>query len=161
MPLKVFPSPPDLSKMSSQTSFESSGRTATMSTEIVSKRPVRSTRIKADPPVLPQIIARINDLNGKYYENILNEFNAISKYFKDDHDMITSFWLTHYEYNLTDFKHRYLLRRLFETVGFKKPLVKSMLDNIDDKEILSQLGVVRVSNGDKVFYRIRVGTEAD
>jgi hypothetical protein len=126
----------------------------------MSTRPLRSTRIKPAPPVLPEIIARINDLNGKYYENIRNEFDTITKYFKEDHDMITSFWLTHYEYNLTDFKHRNLLRRLVETVGFKQPLVKSLLDKIDDKEILSQLGVVRVTNGDKVFYRIRVGEES-
>jgi hypothetical protein len=131
-----------------------------MSIEL-SKRPMRSSRIKAAPPVLPEIIARINDLQGKYYENILAEFNAISKYFKDDPDMITSFWLSHYEYNLTDFKHRYLLRRLFETVGFKQPLVKSLLDKIMDADILAQCGAIRVTNGDKVFYRIRVGSHTD
>jgi hypothetical protein len=132
-----------------------------MSIELPSKRPIRSTRIKPAPPILPEIIARINDLNGKYYENILNEFNTIAKYFKDDPDMITTFWLSHYEYNLTDFKHRYLLRRLFETVGFKQPLVKALLDKIDDTEILSQMGAIRVTNGTKVFYRIRVGSHTD
>ena len=130
-----------------------------MSTE-PSKRPVRSTRVKPLPPILPEIIARINALNGKYYENITSEFNTISKYFNDDHDMITSFWLSHYEYDLTDFKHRYLLRRLFETVGFKQPLVKALLDKIGDNEILSQMGTVRFTRDNKVFYRIRVGSEA-
>ena len=132
-----------------------------MSTQLSSTRPVRSSRIKPSPPILPEIMARINALNGKYYENITNEFNAIAKYFKDDHDMITSFWLSHYEYNLTDFKHRYLLRRLFETVGFKQLLVKSLLDKIDDTEILSQMGTVRVNNGSKIFYRIRTGIQSD
>lgn len=131
-----------------------------MSIEL-SKRPMRSARVKPTPPILPEIMARINTLNGKYYENITNEFNTIAKYFKDDHDMITSFWLSHYEYNLTDFKHQYLLRRLFETVGFKQPLVKTLLDKIGDTEILSKVGAVRVKNGDKVFYRIRVGVDSD
>ena len=130
-----------------------------MSTE-PSKRPIRSTRVKPTPPILPKIIARINTLNGKYYESITNEFNTITKYFNDDHDMITSFWLSHYEYDLTDFKHRYLLRRLFETVGFKQPLVKVLLDKIGDNEILSQMGSARFTRDNKVFYRIRVGTEA-
>ena len=126
-----------------------------------SKRPMRSSRIKAAEPVLPEIIARINDLHGKYYENIINEFNAITKYFKDDPDMITSFWLSQYEYNLTDFKHCYLLRRLFETVGFKQPLVKLLLDKITDVDILTACGAVRVTSGNKVFYRIRVGSHTD
>jgi hypothetical protein len=126
-----------------------------------SKRPVRSTRVKPATPILPEIIARINTLNGKYYENITSEFNAIAKYFNDDHDMITSFWLLHYEYDLTDFKHQYLLRRLFETVGFKQSLVKSLLDRVGDNDLLSKMGAVRFTRGDKVFYRIRVGSEAN
>jgi len=130
-----------------------------MSTEL-SNRPMRSSRIKVIP-VLPEIISRINTLPGKYYENIRNEFDAITKYFKDNHDEMTLFWLSHYEYDLTDFKHRYLLRRLFETVGFKQPLVKTLLDKVGDTELLSQMGTVRVTTGTKVFYRIRVGLSAD
>jgi hypothetical protein len=124
---------------------------------MASSRPTRSCRIKVEPPVLPEIISRINDLNGKYYENIGNEFNAVSKYFKDDEEMIANFWLTHYEYNLLDFKHQFLLRTLLSATGLKQPLVVEFLNKILDEEILIKLGVVRVNNGKKIFYRIRVG----
>ncbi len=80
-------------------------------------------------------------------------------YFKDDSDLIANFWLTHYEYNTLDFKHQYLLRSLFDKVGLKQPLVVEFLDKILDEELLSKLSVVRVNNGKKVFYRIRVGME--
>jgi hypothetical protein len=122
-------------------------------------RPTRSCRIKLEHPVLPEIISRINDLKGKYYENIRSEFERVSMYFKDDSDLIANFWLTHYEYNTLDFKHQYLLRSLFDKVGLKQPLVVEFLDKILDEELLSKLSVVRVNNGKKVFYRIRVGME--
>lgn len=126
-----------------------------------STRPTRSCRIKPEPPVLPEIVARINDLNGKYYENIRNEFNAISKYFKDDEEMIANFWLTNYEYNLLDFKHQFLIKCLLSAVGLKLPIVVEFLDKILDEEILLKLAVVRVNNGKKTFYRIRVGLHSD
>jgi hypothetical protein len=124
-------------------------------------RPLRNVRVKPAAPILPQIISRINDLQGKYYENIRNEFDAVAKYFKDDKEMITMFWLTHMSYNLTDFKHRYLLRRLIECVGYHQPLVISLLNQIDDGLILSQLGTTRFHRDGKVFYRIRVGEESE
>lgn len=125
-----------------------------------STRPTRSCRVKAEPPVLPQIMARINDLSGKYYEEIRNEFNAITKYFKEDDDLITTFWIKHYEYNMLDFKHQFLMRCLFDKVGLKQPLVVEFLDKILDENILLKLAVVRVNNGKTTFYRIRVGINA-
>lgn len=125
-----------------------------------STRPTRSCRVKAEPPVLPQIMARINDLNGKYYEEIRNEFNAITKYFKEDDTMIANFWLKHYEYNMLDFKHQFLMRCLFDKVGLKQELVVEFLDKILDEDLLLKLGVVRVNNGKTTFYRIRVGINA-
>lgn len=122
-----------------------------------SERPIRSTRVKPAPPVLPEIMARINTLNGKYYEQIRTEFNKVSMYFKDDSDHIANFWLTHYTYNLDDFKHQFLLRSLLSTIGLKHPKVTEFLNNIPKEETLMQLGVVRVNNGSKIFYRIRVG----
>ena len=114
------------------------------------------------------LVSQIANEMGNYYfyNRIANHYEKLNykgfaKYFKDDPDMITTFWLSHYEYNLTDFKHRYLLRRLFETVGFKQSLVKALLDKIDDTEILSQMGVIRVKRDEKVFYRIRVGSHTD
>jgi hypothetical protein len=125
-----------------------------------SSRPTRSCRVKPDPPVLPEIVARINDLKGKYYENIRNEFNQVAKYFKDDSDLITSFWLNHYEYNTLDFKHQFLLRCLFDKVGLKQSLVVDFLDKILDNDLLHTLAVVRVNNGKSTFYRIRVGLDS-
>lgn len=124
---------------------------------MASERPTRSCRVKPSPPVLPEIMARINDLKGKYYENIGNEFNTVSKYFKEDSDNIANFWLTHYEYNVLDFKHQFLIRTLLSTVGLKQSIVVEFLNKIMDEAILSKLGVVRVNNGKSTFYRIRVG----
>jgi hypothetical protein len=125
-----------------------------------STRPTRSCRIKPSPPILPEIMARINDLKGKYYENIRNEFNEVTKYFKEDDDFIVSFWLTHYEYNMLDFKHQFLMRCLFDKVGLKQSLVVDFLDKILDNDLLHKLAVVRVNNGKTTFYRIRVGLDS-
>jgi hypothetical protein len=126
-----------------------------------STRPTRSCRIKPAAPILPEIVARINDLNGKYYENIRNEFNAVSKYFKDEEEAIANFWLTNYEYNMLDFKHQFLIRCLLSAVGLKLPNVVEFLDKILDEELLSKLGVTRVNNGKKTFYRIRTGIHSE
>jgi hypothetical protein len=128
---------------------------------MASERPTRSCRIKPAAPVLPEIVARINMLNCKYYENIRNEFNAVVKYYKEDSDAITSFWLTHYEYNMLDFKHQYLMKCLFNQVGLKQPEVVAFLDKILDQEILLKLAVIRVNNGKSVFYRIRTGLHSE
>jgi hypothetical protein len=122
-----------------------------------SERPIRSTRVKPAPPILPEIMARINTLDGKYYEQIRTEFNKVAMYFKDDTDYIANFWLTHYKYDLEDFKHQFLLRSLLNVVGLKHPKVLEFLNAIPNEETLMQLAVVRVNNGKKVFYRIRVG----
>ena len=122
-----------------------------------SERPVRSTRVKPSPPILPEIMARINTLDGKYYEQIRTEFNKVSMYFKDDTDHISTFWMTHYVYDLDDFKHQFLLRSLLSIVGLKHQKVLEFLNAIPKEETLMQLGVVRVDNGKKIFYRIRVG----
>ena len=122
-----------------------------------SERPIRSTRVKPAPPILPEIMARINTLDGKYYEQIRTEFNKVAMYFKDDTDYIANFWLTHYEYDLEDFKHQFLLRSLLNVVGLKHSKVLEFLNAIPNEETLMQLAVVRVNNGKKVFYRIRVG----
>lgn len=126
-----------------------------------STRPTRSCRVTPTAPILPEIMARINDLNGKYYENIRNEFNSVVKYYKEDSDSIASFWLTHYEYNMLDFKHHFLMKCLFNQVGLKHPDVVDYLNKIQDEEILRKMEVVRVNNGKKIFYRIRVGLESD
>lgn len=128
---------------------------------MASERPIRSCRIKPVAPVLPEIVARINMLSGKYYENIRNEFNTIVKYYKEDSDSIASFWLTHYEYNMLDFKHQFLIKCLFNQVGLKQPDVVSFLDKIIDNETLLKLDVVRVNNGKTVFYRIRTGLQSE
>ncbi len=123
-------------------------------------RPVRSTRVKV-APVLPEIVSRINLLSGKYYENIHNEVEAVTKFYKEDADAIAEFWLTNYEYNLLDFKHIQLLKSVFATTGLKQDLVVEFLNKIEDESLLSKLGAVRVNNGKKVFYRIRVGLDTD
>ncbi len=105
------------------------------------------------------IIQLINNLQGKYYENIREQFNTVTKYYKESHSDIIHFWLDNRTYDLTSFKHRYLLRSLFELVEFKDSRVKQFLENIEDKEILSQMGIIRVLNGTTCHYRIRTGSD--
>lgn len=124
-------------------------------------RPTRSCRVKVEPPVFAEVMARINSLTGKYYEQIRNEFNAVSKYYKDDEESIAGFWLTDYEYDLDDFKHQFLVRCLLSATGLKEPFVVEFLDSITDEETLTKLAVVRVSSGSRTFYRIRTGLYAD
>jgi|LauGreDrversion4_2_1035121.scaffolds.fasta_scaffold204107_3 hypothetical protein len=123
----------------------------------MSSRPTRSCRATKSAPILPEIVSKINDLNGKYYENIRNEFNATVKYFNEDDTKITDFWLTNYEYNLLDFKHQFLIRCLLSQVGLKQEKVVEFLNKIDDTSLLLKLGTIRVQNGTSHFYRIHVG----
>jgi hypothetical protein len=123
-------------------------------------RSLRSCRIKPLPPILPEIISRINDLDTKYYENIRNKFNKVVKYFNDNIDLIASFWLTHYEYNLLDFKHQFLIKTIFDKVGLKHPVIVQFLNKIIDEKILNKLDVVRVNNGKNIFYRIHIGIDS-
>jgi hypothetical protein len=53
------------------------------------------------------------------------------------------------------------MKCLFNQVGLKQPEVIEFLNKIVDEEILLKLAVVRVNNGKKVFYRIRVGMLSD
>jgi hypothetical protein len=126
----------------------------------MSSRPVRSTRIKV-APILPEIISRINLSEEKHYEIIRNEVEVVTKYYKEDADAIAKFWLSHYEYNLIDFKHIQLINSVFATTGLKQNLVVEFLNKIEDESLLNKLGTVRVNNGKKVFYRICVGENTD
>lgn len=127
----------------------------------MSARPTRSCRIKVEPPVFAEVMARINSLHGKYYEQIRKEFNAVSKYYHDDGEEIAGFWLIDYEYDLDDFKHQFLIRCLLSATGLKEPFVVEFLDSITDQETLTRLAVVRVSSGSRTFYRIHTGLHAD
>ncbi len=115
--------------------------------------------VKTPPPTVCDIMDRIDTLNGKYYESIDKEFAVVDKYFKGDGDKIVSFFIDDWEFDLTDFKHRYLLRKIFEheAIGLKHDTIVEFLHKITDTNLLAQMGVVRVTKDNKVFYRIRVG----
>jgi hypothetical protein len=121
----------------------------------------RPTRSKPVAPILNQTLERINALNGKYYENIRNEVATVTKYFKEDPDAISEFWLADYEYNMLDFKHQYLFKTILAETGLKQEKIVEFLNKIMDETILSKLGAIRVNNGKKIFYRIRVGLDTD
>ncbi len=121
-----------------------------------SERPIRLCRIKPAPPFLPEIMARINAYNEKSYQNISYEFNSVAKYYKNNSSDIARFWLSHYDYNMTDFKHILLLNNIISNVGLTDETIVTFLNNIDES-ILPKLDVVRVKNNTKTFYRIRIG----
>lgn len=147
----------------------------------------RSKRLQAaaavKEPVLEDVMDRINNLTNSIYFSIAEEFRTIKQFYKED-SSISQFWLGRcldvsqtgvidtsnaylspcfqqgyqdYIYDTADFKHRYLLGLIFETVGLKDPYVLEYLNGISDGLILSQIGVNRVRLGNTVFYRIRTG----
>ena len=122
-------------------------------------RPVRSTRLLTAAPVLPVIMGRIRLVDRAPYLAIRKEFDTVAKFFKQDQDMITEFWLSYFVYDYTDEKEVLLLRYLLSIVGLQQPLVVQLLDDIADKAILRSLGVVRCKRGETRFYRIYVGDE--
>ena len=129
------------------------------SMSIALTRPVRSTRLLTAAPVLPVIMGRIQLVEGSPYLAIRKEFDAVAKYFKQDHDTITEFWLSYFVYDYSDEKEVLLLRYLLSIVGLQQPLVVQLLDDIADKRILRSLGVVRCTRAQTRFYRIYVGDE--
>jgi len=122
----------------------------------------RPRRTATSAPILSDCMDQINALKGKYYESITAIFKTTQNYFKDDPYALTNFWMSDTDfYNVTDFKHQYLLRRLFETVSHKHDSIKTYLDTIADTDILSMMGTVRVGPVSKCHYRIRVGIGSD
>ncbi len=117
-----------------------------------SLRPRNSARNVA--PVLSDIMYRISSVESK--SAITAEAKSVARYFKDDPDDIAQFWLD-YHYDLSVENHREVLRWLFVTVGLKQEDVVNFLDTIKSREILADLGVVRVVGEKSTFYRIRVG----
>lgn len=118
-----------------------------------SLRPRNSARNVS--PVLSEIMYRISSTESMSVINA--ETKAVARYFKDDPDSIAQFWLDGYRYDLSQENHREVLRWLFTTVGLKQEDVVNFLDNIKSREILADLGVVRVVGEKSTFYRIRVG----
>jgi hypothetical protein len=117
--------------------------------------PVPPIQVK---PSLDDILQRIDDLKGKYYKSILAEFYSVCKWFKNDDDLIAEFFLPDNKaYDLKNFKHIFLLKKLIEHVSYKQSHVKEYLDTISD---VLPLGIVRVKKGSTVYYRIRTGISA-
>ena len=111
---------------------------------------------------LSVILQRIANLKEKYYRSILNEFHSVCRWFNGDHDKIAEFFLplasdNNETYDLKDFKHIYLLKKLIDYTGPKQPCVREYLDTVED---VLPLGIVRVKRGNTVYYRIRTGLTA-
>ncbi len=107
-------------------------------------------------PVLQEILPRIDAATSS--SRITAEFKGVSSYFKNDVDDIAMFWLDSTSlYDLSSENHRELLRWVFATVDLKHPYAKTFLDGVKSQAVLKDLGVQRVTNGDKTFYRMAVG----
>jgi hypothetical protein len=129
-------------------------------TSIATTRPIRATRLARQAPLLPDILSRIEVAPSRStYELIRGEYDRVAKYFKQDTDEIATFWLQHYVYDYKNEKHCLLLRYLIATLGVKPYLVGILLDEIKDKSLLRQLGIVRCKRDAVTYYRIYVGDE--
>jgi hypothetical protein len=80
-------------------------------------------------------------------------FKQSCKLLKDNEDAIAEYWMSYNDYDIYNQTNYTLLAFLFAQVGLRNELVKDFLDTIKDRNILSNMGVVRVKN----HYRIRTG----
>jgi hypothetical protein len=110
------------------------------------------------PPDLYEALTRINSLTSAYNAGVAAEYKAVAKALKDDEERIVAFWLERPALlDTEDFRHRYLLRMLFENCGLSHPIMKTFLDTVTSQERLMEMGVVSYVRGDNVHYRIRTG----
>lgn len=104
-------------------------------------------------------IARIGVLSSAYNQGVTAIYKEVAKALKDDTDRILAFWLadTSYLFPATDFRHRYLLRLLFENCGTQDS--RDYLHTLDEAT-LSKMGFTRYNRAGALHYRIRVGMES-
>lgn len=122
----------------------------------------RSRRTTAPAALsLSESMARINALTEAYNHGVATEYKAVAKAFKDDTDRILAFWLADTTLlNTADFRHRYLLRLLFENCGTQAEEARAYLDTLPELT-LSQMGFTRYTRAGALHYRIRVGMDVE
>ena len=110
-------------------------------------------------PDLHMCLARIGVLSSAYNQGVTAIYKEVAKAFKEDTGRILAFWLadTSYLFPATDFRHRYLLRLLFENCGTQDS--RDYLHTLS-VETLSAMGFTRYTRAGALHYRIRVGSEA-
>jgi len=113
-------------------------------------------------PDLHMCIARIGVLSSAYNQGVTAIYKEVAKAFKDDTDRILAFWLadTSYLFPATDFRHRYLLRLLFENCGTQAEEARTYLHTLPELT-LSQMGFTRYTRAGALHYRIRVGMDVE
>jgi hypothetical protein len=106
-------------------------------------------------------LARIGALSSAYNQGVTAIYKEVAKALKDDAGRILAFWLadTSCLFPATDFRHRYLLRLLFENCGTQSEEARAYLDTLSD-ETLSAMGFTRYTRTGLQHYRIRVGMES-
>lgn len=120
----------------------------------------RSRRTTAAAPSLAESMARINALTEAFNHGVATEYKAVAKALKDDAGRQLAFWLadTTLLNPTADFRHRYLLRQLFENCGTQAEEARAYLDTLPELT-LSQMGFTRYTRGGAQHYRIRVGMD--
>ena len=111
-------------------------------------------------PDLGVCLARIGVLSSAYNQGVTAIYKEVAKALKDDTGRILAFWLadTTYLFPATDFRHRYLLRLLFENCGTQSDEARVYLDTLSE-ETLSAMGFTRYTRAGLQHYRIRVGMD--
>ncbi len=92
--------------------------------------------------------------------DIYAQFKLLCKHLANDPDKMSCMLLTKTDqYDLDNWRHRYLLNWVFHTIGLKESRVKGFLDTVPVGPMLSWMGVNRVTNKatGAVHYRTRTG----
>lgn len=123
-----------------------------------SSRPSRRTT--AAPVSLAESMARINSLTEAFNHGVATEYKAVAAALKGDTSRILSFWMadTSLLKPTTDFRHRYLLRLLFENCGTQAEEARAYLHTLSG-ETLSAIGFTRYTRTGTFHYRIRAGID--
>ena len=120
-------------------------------------RPRRTAAVAA--PTLGESMARINTLTSAYNQGVSAVYKEVAKALKDDTDRQLAFWLADTSlFTITDFRHRYLLRQLFENCGTQDAAARAYLDTLPELT-LSQMGFTRYTRDRAQHYRIRTGVD--
>lgn len=87
---------------------------------------------------------------NRHFESIVQKVNSE---LNNNIPAIILFWFDSQSYNLLNFNHTRLLSYIFRTVGTDDELVIKFLNNISDKTVLYNIGIIRSLKDGITRYR--------
>lgn len=111
-----------------------------------------------------KILKDVRENKVKYLisDDITRVVKHINFRFNNDNDSVVHFWFDSAVYNLLDYGHILLLKKIFQVVGVTHELVLTFLDNIGDTHLLHRIGVLRLKTAKgKEYYKLEGGAHRE